>query len=283
MPPAPEPALTCRSLTRTFRVGLRRRPVHVLQGVDLTVAPGALLGLLGPNGSGKTTLLRLAAGADRPSGGELRTLGGSPAEAAVRRRLGYLPEDSPFPPELDARTTLELLGALQGMPRRECRTRAAALLERVGLAPDAGRRLGGYSRGMLRRFGLAQAFLHAPDLVLLDEPTAGLDATGFRVLEELVDEARARGAAVVLASHLLVDLVGRADELAVLFDGRVAARGAELEAEGRLELEVEGADAALVARIESLLSESGARLVARRPAGGAVVALYGRLAAAGAP
>ena len=253
--------------------------MHVLRGVELCVPRGALVGLLGPNGSGKSTLLRLAAGSDRPTAGELQALGGSPADAGVRRRLGYLPEDSPFPPELDARTALDLLGALQGMPRQERRTRAAELLERVGLAQQAGRRLGGYSRGMLRRFGLAQAFLHAPELVLLDEPTAGLDATGFAVLEQLVDEARARGAAVVLASHLLADLVGRADELAVLFDGRVAAEGAELVAEGRLELEVDGADAALVARVESLLSASGARLVALRPAGSAIVALYGRLAA----
>jgi ABC-2 type transport system ATP-binding protein len=208
-------------------LGFKRR--EVLCDVDLELARGARLGLAGPNGSGKSTLLRLLAGVDVASGGEVEVLGGSPADPRVRRRVGYLPEDSPFPRELGARAVLELLGALQGLRRAECRSAGEALLERVGLADQARTRLSRYSRGMLRRFGLAQAWMHAPDLILLDEPTAGLDAQGFEVLESLLGEARARGASLVIASHLPADIDAHCDELALILGGRVAARGAPRE------------------------------------------------------
>jgi len=206
-----------------IRLGLARHAV--LRGVDIELDRGRTLGLAGPNGSGKSTLLRLAAGLAAPTRGELRVLGGSPGDPAVRARVGYLPEDAAFPRELTLRGALHLLGALQGMPRRAYRDRSEELLQSVGLHARATTTLGRCSRGMLRRFGLAQAWLHAPDLVLLDEPTAGLDAPGFEVLSELLLEARAREASVVLASHVLSDLSERCDEVVVLLDGSVAAHG----------------------------------------------------------
>jgi ABC-2 type transport system ATP-binding protein len=219
------PALEIRGLVAGYPVGLGLRRSEVLRGLDLELAHGAVLGLAGPNGSGKSTLLRVLAGVERASAGELRVLGGSVEDASVRRRIGYLPEDSPFPPELSAHSTLELLGALSRMPRERVRSESARLLELVGLAAVAQRRLGSYSRGMLRRFGLAQAWLTAPELLLLDEPTAGLDAQGFEVLGAILAEARARGTSVVIASHLPGDFSDNAGEMAVILEGRIAARG----------------------------------------------------------
>jgi ABC-2 type transport system ATP-binding protein len=196
-----------------------------LTGIDLDLDSGATLGIAGPNGSGKSTLLRILSGVDRASSGEVGVLGGSPRDAAVQKRVGYLPEESPFPPELSARSTLDLLGSLQGLGRAERRSEGARLLELVGLRSVERHRLGQFSRGMLRRFGLAQAVLGSPDLLLLDEPTAGLDAQGFEVLASLLTEARARGASVVIASHLFGDLRDHCDEMAVILDGRIAVRG----------------------------------------------------------
>lgn len=208
-------------------LGLRHK--QVLTRIDLELACGRTLGLAGPNGSGKSTLLRILSGIDRASGGTVEVLGGSPARAAIRRRVGYLPEDSPYPPELSARLCLELLGSLQGLRGAVLTAESERLLALVGLAGEARTRLGRYSRGMLRRFGLAQAWIHRPDLLLLDEPTAGLDAQGFEVLEDLLAEARARAATVVLSSHLVADILDHCDDLAVLLDGRIAERGAPHE------------------------------------------------------
>jgi ABC-type multidrug transport system ATPase subunit len=218
-------AFELRGVRQTFAYALGFKRREVLRGIDLELARGGRLGLAGPNGSGKSTLLRLLAGVDRAHAGRVAVLDGSPSEPSIRRRVGYLPEDSPFPPELGARAALVLLGSLQGMSRAECKREADRWLERVGLADHATARLARFSRGMMRRFGLAQAWLHAPELVLLDEPTAGLDAQGFEVLEALLDEARGRGASLVIASHLPADIETHCDELAVILDGRIAARG----------------------------------------------------------
>ncbi len=219
--------LTAVEQRHPLALGLRHK--RVLERIDLEVARGSTLGLAGPNGSGKSTLLRILAGIDRASSGTVEVLGGSPSDGRIRRRVGYLSEDSPYPRELSARMCLELLGSLQGLRGAELRRACDQLLAIVGLERDARTRLSRYSRGMLRRFGLAQAWVHQPELVLLDEPTAGLDAQGFEVLESLLAEARARGATIVLSSHLVADLLDRCDDLAVLLDGRIAERGAPRE------------------------------------------------------
>jgi ABC-2 type transport system ATP-binding protein len=234
-----EPALLIRELRAGYPTLLGLRRSEVLRGLDLELARGAVLGLAGPNGSGKSTLLRVIAGVERARSGELVVLGGSVEEASIRRRIGYLPEDSPFPPELGARAMLELCGAVSRMPRELVRRESARLLALVGLEGAATKRLGSYSRGMLRRFGLAQAWLHAPELLLLDEPTAGLDAQGFEVLGAILAEARARGTAVVIASHLPGDFSDHAAEMALILEGRIARRGPVRELlEGRSLLEL---------------------------------------------
>jgi len=278
----PIPALALRGIARAH--GRGRRRIEVLRGVDLELGRGKTLGLVGPNGSGKTTLLRIAAGIERPSAGTVHVLGGAPDVAAHRARVGYLSEDSPFPPELSAREALRLAGALQGLARKSLAAQAEAMLERVGLAGSARRALGRFSKGMLRRFGLAQAFLHQPDLVLLDEPTAGLDAPGFLVLEELLAEARERGAAIVLCSHVLADVLAHGDALLVLVRGRVAAFGPPLglaRAEARVRLEVEGLDAPALDELERWIGGAGGRVLSRGPASATLLEIYGRLDAAG--
>lgn len=217
------PAVQLEGVGVTYSAGLGRR-VEVLRGVDLRVEAGGVLGLVGPNGSGKSTLLRTLAGLERCTG-ERRVLGADPTRAAVRARIGFLGEDSAFPEELTASAALHLLTSLSGLSRAERRALVPEWLARVGLEAAARKRLGAFSRGMQRRFGLAQAALHRPDLLLLDEPTAGLDAEGYEVLEELLREVRERGATTVLCSHAPGDLVGWCDEVAVLFDGRFAAVG----------------------------------------------------------
>jgi ABC-2 type transport system ATP-binding protein len=219
------PALRLSGVRQAFRVGLGLSRREVLGPIDLEVARGAGVGLIGPNGSGKSTLLQLVAGVDDPVAGRVEVLGFAPRDPRAVARTGWMSEDSPFPPELDARAVLELTGSLQGLPSRAARTRGAAWLERVGLARESRTRLSRYSRGMLRRLGLAAALLCEPELVLLDEPTAGLDAPGLELLDLLLAQARARGATVVIASHLVDDVHRPCERLIVLVDGRLVADG----------------------------------------------------------
>jgi len=274
---APRLALELRSVARAFRVGLGFKRREVLHGVDLAVPSGTTLGLVGPNGSGKSTLLRLMAGVDRPTAGSVRALGGDPLDSATRARLAYLPEDSPFPRELTALAVLELFGALQALPKALVHAHASALLARVGLADCSSVPLRSYSRGMLRRFGLAQAFLNKPELVLLDEPTAGLDAPGFGVLEDLLDEARERGATTVLASHVLSDIHDHCDLLAIVIAGRVVASGPPasfLGVEGQTELTVAGLDEADRAALVEWVANQGGEVVNTRAAQRSLLDVY---------
>jgi ABC-2 type transport system ATP-binding protein len=273
------PALELSDLVSCYRVGLLQRKREVLHGVNLTLERGRCLGLVGPNGSGKSTLLQILAGVQRPDRGVVRVLGDDPRRARARSRLAYLPEDSPFPAELSALVALDLLGALAGLPRKEVRARAERLLERVGLADQRLAPLRTFSRGMMRRFGLAQAFLSEPEVVLLDEPTAGLDAPGFAVLEDLVSEARGRGASLVLASHLPSDLLQHCDDLALLLDGHLQAHGPTdelLAIEGRVQLELEGMGPAPLKELEAWVREAGGRVRSTSPSGRSLLELYGQ-------
>jgi len=277
---AMQTALELRSLAKGFPHGFLGRRREVLRGLDLALGRGERLGLVGPNGSGKSTLLRLIAGVERPSAGEVVVLGGSPRTTRVRRRIGYLPEGNPFPRALRAREALDLLGALQGLERRERRERVERMLERVGLFASSSLALARFSQGMQRRLGLAQAFLHDPELILLDEPTAGLDAPGHVVLDELLSEARARGATLVIASHQPSDLLRFADSIALLFDGRVALRGAPgdlARGAARVRLDLEGLDAAALDALAGDVRARGGRVVLCGPTEATFVELYRRL------
>ena len=276
------PALRLSGVRQAFPVGLGLRRREVLGPIDLEVARGSCVGLVGPNGSGKSTLLQLVAGVDRPVAGRVEALGGAPHEARVVARTGWMSEDSRFPTELDARSVLELVGSLQGLASRTARERAAALLERVGLAREARTPLSRWSRGMLRRLGLAAALLCEPELLLLDEPTAGLDAPGLELLDALLGEACARGATVVIASHLVDDLHRHCGRLVVLVGGRIAADGtpqALLGGGGALDVGLADADAALLEELERTARARGASWLGARPARASLLALYRRLGA----
>lgn len=270
-------AIEALGLAKDYPTHLGLRRARVLEGLDLRVEAGGVLGLVGPNGSGKSTLLRMLAGVDFPSAGKLQVLGGSPADAKVRARVGYLPEGSPYPLELSANACLALFASLASLPRKPARARADELLEIVGLAEAAPSPLRRYSRGMLRRFGLAQAWLADPELILLDEPTAGLDAIGFGALDELLERAQARGATVVLCTHFLGDLHARCDSLAVLLGGRVAARGTPQEVLGKpghWTLEVEDLSAEKLDEVAARISELGGTLTRREASGRGLVEVY---------
>ena len=203
-----------------------RRPRQtVLTGITRSLAAGERVGLCGPNGSGKSTLMRVAAGIERPSEGQVRLFGEDPEATRARKRIGFLPEGAALPGELSARTALELFASLHGFERATRKRRVLAMLERVGLSEARDKELRLFSKGMLRRFGLAHAFLADPDLVFLDEPTAGLDAEGHVVLAELLADARERGAALLLASHHLEDVERHAERLWVLLHGEIVADG----------------------------------------------------------
>lgn len=215
--PTLTPAVVARGLGK--RYGANR----AIEDIDLTLAPGATLALIGHNGAGKTTLMKLILGLIRPSSGSLEVLGAEPATAPLghRRQIGFLPENVAFHDELTGTQTLHFYARLKGAPLSQC----TALLARVGLDFAAGRRVKTYSKGMRQRLGLAQALLGTPRLMLLDEPTTGLDPASrvefFRIMRELSD----LGATVIISSHILTELEAKTDLVAIMNRGNLAAFG----------------------------------------------------------
>jgi ABC-2 type transport system ATP-binding protein len=196
-----------------------------LDGLDLTVRRGELVGLLGPNGAGKTTTVKLLLGLARPTSGTGRLLGAPLGDRAARRRVGYLPELFRYQPWLRAREVLTLHGALGGLPAGTRRPAAAEALRHVDLQDRAEDQVGGFSKGMQQRLGLAVALLGDPDLVLLDEPTSALDPVGRVEVREIVRAARDRGATVILNSHLLTEVEQVCDRVIIVNHGRIVAAG----------------------------------------------------------
>lgn len=217
-------AVSTQQLTVTYP-GRRRGPVVALAPLDLEVPRGRVLGLLGPNGSGKTTLLRVLAGLLEPTGGTATVLGVPPTSKALRRTVAFQPEGQLPMPVLSGREFLAFVGAAIGLPNQTSDARAAALLERLGLTAAADRALGGYSTGMQKRLNLAAALLGEPALLLLDEPTSGLDPFGCELVLTLLRERAAAGAAILMASHQLLEVEELCDEVLVLVAGQVRARG----------------------------------------------------------
>ena len=239
------PAVEARGLTKRYPNRGGSGPVAALDGLTLAIPRGCTAGLLGPNGSGKSTTIRLLLGLHSPTAGEARVLGHPAGHPEARRRTGYMPEEADLHPFLTAREAVEFAGALHGMARKDRKAAAAALLDRVGLTAEADRRVEGFSRGMKRRVGLAAALVHGPELLVLDEPTAGLDPVGREGLLSLLEEVRGRGATVLLSSHILSDVERLCDRVAILGAGKLAAEGTLAEVLGKpgsVTLEIEGGD-----------------------------------------
>jgi len=198
--------------------------IAAVDDISLSVAQGEMFGLIGPNGAGKSTLFKLMLGLTPPTSGEIRVHGvliDGRDFRTVRRRIGYLPESFVTYDNLTGLEVLRLFADLKQVPRSSC----AALLARVGLADAAGRRVGGYSKGMRQRLGFAQVLLGQPDLIFLDEPTNGLDPQGIHDFYRILREVQADGATIILTSHILAEIQERVDRLVILQNGRVAAQG----------------------------------------------------------
>jgi ABC-2 type transport system ATP-binding protein len=196
-----------------------------LERVSLSLAPGAALGLLGPNGAGKTTALRLLLGFTRPSEGQVALRGRSPLDPASRIGVAYVPERLTLPARMSVQGFLRLHGTLAGLSGSALAREIEAVLEQTGLAARARDRLGGLSKGLAQRVGFAQALLGAPAVLLLDEPTSGLDPLGVRDARDWILAARARGASVLVSSHVLSEVERTCDFVAILNEGRLAAQG----------------------------------------------------------
>ena len=202
-----------------------RARVTAVDHLDLEIHPHEVFGLLGPNGSGKSTTIKIILGLLFATRGRVAVLGKLPTDVAIKKRIGYLPEESYLYRFLNARETLDYYGRLFHINRAARNRRIDMLLEMVGLDAVQRRPIGEYSKGMQRRIGLAQALINDPDLLILDEPTTGLDPIGTRQIKDLIGQLRDRGKTVLLSSHLLADVEDVCDRVTVLYGGRVRAQG----------------------------------------------------------
>jgi ABC-2 type transport system ATP-binding protein len=262
-----EPAVAVSGLSKVFPVPFRRRSIAAVRHLDLRVEPGEVYGLLGPNGSGKSTTLKNILGLVSPTRGQTKIFGRDSRLVESREAVGFLPENPYFYKFLTGAETLRFFGQLCGLSGALLKKRIDEMLELVGLTDAGDRRLGGYSKGMLQRIGLAQALINEPRLLVLDEPTAGVDPAGSRQIRDLIVDLRKRGVTVLLSSHLLAQAQEVCDRVGILAEGVLVREGCleELIAiENQTELVLENASDKLVSEIETLAANSGAKLVARR-------------------
>ncbi|MGD0085607.1 MAG: ABC transporter ATP-binding protein [Verrucomicrobiota bacterium] len=220
-----EVVVSVRGLTKVFKDFWNRPKARAVDNVDFEVRQGEVFGLLGPNGSGKSTTVKLMLGLLYPTKGHIEVFGHSPRHVQTKSRIGYLPEESYLYRYLNSRETLDFFGNLFHLPKAERHRRTEQLLEMVGLGKTQTRVIGEFSKGMQRRIGLAQALINDPDLVILDEPTAGLDPIGCREVKDLILALARRGKTVILSSHLLADVEDVCDRVVIYYGGKIQAMG----------------------------------------------------------
>ena len=258
-----EAVVEARGLTRAFRDFWMRTRALAVDHIDLDIRSGEIFGLLGPNGSGKSTTIKMILGLLRPTAGRLAVFGRPPTDVAVKRHIGFLPEDSYLYRYLTPLETLDYYGRLFGLRRVERRRRSEQLLDMVGLAGVAHRHVGEFSKGMMRRIGLAQALVNDPEFLILDEPTAGLDPIGTKLVKELILDLRGRGKTILLSSHLLGDVQDVCDRMVMLYGGRIRAEGTVdslLQDTERTVIRSGKLDQKTIDRIEEVLRAAGASI-----------------------
>ncbi|MCD6394111.1 MAG: ABC transporter ATP-binding protein [Planctomycetes bacterium] len=220
-----EYAIETISLTKIFGDWWGRAKVIAVDKLDLKIRHNEIYGLLGPNGSGKTTTLKMLLNLLHPTKGRALVLGGSSRNSRISERIGYLPEDSYLYRYLTARETLDFYGRIFGLPAAVRKSRIDTLLEMVGLTGMANRAVGTYSKGMARRIGLAQALINDPEILILDEPTSGMDPIGTRQMKDLFLQLAKRGKTILLCSHLLADVEDVCDRIGILYGGTMQVEG----------------------------------------------------------
>ena len=263
---APEPAVVLSAVTKVFPVPFQRRSIVAVRDLNLKVDAGQIYGLLGPNGSGKSTTLKIILGLVTPTRGRTQIFGRDSERVASRESVGFLPESPYFYKYLTGEETLRFYGKLCGLRGTSLKNRVEEMLELVSLTNARQRRLGGYSKGMLQRIGLAQALIQEPALLVLDEPTAGVDPAGAREIRDLILDLKSRGMTVLLSSHLLGQVQEICDRIGILAEGVLVREGALsdlLGIENQTELILENASDDLVDEIETLAGQSGARVIER--------------------
>ena len=224
-PSSPEVVVRATGLTKVFKDFWGRPKARAVDNVDFEIRRGEVFGLLGPNGSGKSTTIKMILGLLYPTQGHISVFGQSPRDVATKSRIGFLPEESYLYRFLTPGETLEFFGSLFRLDGAERRRRAEQLIEMVGLNQARTRTVGEFSKGMQRRIGIAQALINDPDLVILDEPTAGLDPLGCREVKDLILALAKRGKTVILSSHLLSDVEDVCDRAVIYYGGRIQAQG----------------------------------------------------------
>jgi ABC-2 type transport system ATP-binding protein len=252
-------AIEILDLEKSYLVGFwRKRPKMALRPLRLSVEEGEVFGFLGPNGAGKTTTLKLLMGLVFPTAGSARILGMDMHDPKVKSQIGFLPEHPYFYDHLSARELLNYYGQLSGVPAKSRSVRVERMLERVGLSAVAGLQLRKFSKGMLQRVGLAQAILHDPKLVFLDEPMSGLDPMGRRQVRDLIQQLRSEGKTVFFSTHILSDAEALCDRVGVIHQGELRGVGAvaELTSEKQGKVEIIFCATKVPAGLDSLHGET---------------------------
>ena len=250
------PAVEVKNLVKDFKGAFRVKNVRAVKDVSLQIAPGEVYGLIGPNGSGKSTTMKAVLGLVAPTSGSTSIFGRNSLKVDSRNEVGFLPENPYFYKHLTAAETVRFYGKLCGMRGRKLKERIGELLELVGLQDARDRRLRGFSKGMLQRIGLAQAMVQDPRLLVLDEPTAGVDPTGSRQIRDLILELKNRGITVFLCSHLLEQVQQVCDRVGIIHQGVLVNEGRLdelISVENRTEIILENASENLLDQIRSLI------------------------------
>ncbi len=257
-PASAAPVVVSRGLTKVFRDFWMRPRAHAVDNVDFDINRGEIFGLLGPNGSGKSTTIKMILGLLKKSKGRLAVFGKPATDVSIKKRIGYLPEESYLYPFLNARETLEYYAKLFQLNRRARTKRIDELLDMVGLEAVQHRQVREYSKGMQRRIGIAQALINDPEFLILDEPTSGLDPIGTRQVKDLITHLGKRGKTILLSSHLLSDVEDVVDRMVILYGGKVRASGTcdeLLAARDRSVIETDALDEQTIAELRAVFEK----------------------------